>query len=238
VMRQAADNAAESVLPGVSDHAWTSGLAPVRKDAEERPEDGDNSDHAEALVDVRGAEQERREDDARGSIAGECDELALEITAEESFFANAGGRGDNEPNGDFHAAAGKETEKDLVFRIDAEQPGGAAENDERDDPEAEGEADVAKELLSRLPALAEDKRKRRAVAADSPDGEAEEEPFEKKSDDVEAQAVGTRRGGKVVGHDFEREAPGGQGHEQKNCVEWASDGREASRRGLGLSDRG
>jgi hypothetical protein len=29
-------------------------------------------------------EQDRREDDARGSIAGECDELALEITAEES----------------------------------------------------------------------------------------------------------------------------------------------------------
>jgi hypothetical protein len=53
-MRQAADNADDSDLPGVSDHAWTSGLAPVGKDAEERPEDGDNSDHAEALVDVRG----------------------------------------------------------------------------------------------------------------------------------------------------------------------------------------
>jgi hypothetical protein len=219
VMRQAADNAAESVLPGVGDHAWTSGVAPVGKDAEERPEHGDNYDHAEALVGVGGAEQKRREDDARGSIAGECDELALEITAKESFFANAGGSSDDEPNGDFHGTAGEEAEKDLACRIDVEQPDSAAENAERDDPEAEGEADVAKDLFSGLPGFAEDERKRRAVAADSPDGEAEEEPFEENSHGVQAQAIGTSRGGEVVGHDFEREAPDGQGHEKKDCME-------------------
>jgi hypothetical protein len=171
------------------------------------------------LVDVGGAKQERGEDDARGGIAGECDELALEITTEESFFTNPGGSGDDNPNGDFHGAAGKEAEKDLACRIDAEQPDGAAENAERDDPEAEGEADVAKDLLSGLPGLAEDERKRRAVAADSPDSEAEEEPFEENSHGVEAQAIWTSRGGEVVGHDFEREAPDGQGHEKKDCME-------------------
>src|ERR1700722_9535014 len=73
--------AAERIVPAMRDHSGTQAFPPPRQQTEHQSEDRNQEHACRALVSVRGAEDNRRKNDADGGRFAHLGELPLQVSA-------------------------------------------------------------------------------------------------------------------------------------------------------------
>lgn len=182
------EEAADAVLKEVGDDAGAQTLAPEHKRTEHAAVDGDDHDHLPALIGVREPEEDALDESSDGCAFCEGGELALQIAAEDGFFTDAGGEGDQEIERDLCRRVGKYLLHALVVFGDAQKSAEDGEHEIGGDEEDDREADVAEDLLDVRRHLTEETGKRNVLNAETEPDEGEDEPLKKQNKKIACDA--------------------------------------------------
>src|SRR5271157_1838110 len=164
------------------DHPGPKALAPPRQHPEHQSVNPDEDHARDTFVSMRRAEDRSREQHAREHRIGDGCELALQIAAEDDFFAEARGGAHTEPDGKFELRSRDEKSEllahalDLPGLVEVHQLGAASEHNQSADPECTGEHHIEQEVFHACPAPADQIAKLDAFATAEP-GEAEQDPL-------------------------------------------------------------
>jgi len=168
----------------MGEHSGTRTPAPEREQTVERAEHGDHDDVLDSLIGVTDPEAHGLDQQCESWSTGPRLQLLLEVSAKDELLAESRGRANGDPDGDLRRAPRKEP-TDGLRSVWPEKPVRKKRSRLPNDPERNGDRNVARDILRARPPSPHDLMKRRTAAGRERPDIVEECPVEQESGQVD-----------------------------------------------------